>query len=507
MATFEQLRTLIRVIDTHGQQPVPLLGKLVRRPGKETTLWENIRQGKYTGDEQAATDLYGSPAGSKGYAMLKARLWQKLLNHLFFLNLSDQPGNAPRPCEQEARNLLHQARMLIKRGEFDLAEVLLRQALKIAQEFEYTPICVDCLELLRLNYVREIKPDLFYKTQQTLARHLFIAQCEQEAEGLYYTARIELNHSIHSRKKFLLQLSVIVPRLKTLWDQSDSVNVFSLYYLLDMWYYELIGDFTSIIEKTSTSQQLLKQKKINTKRFDINQNGYMSVYAHFRAKRFADGLRLAKEYLPSFNQASTNWFAFMENYFLLAMHSGDYGQAFDLIKRVDQNDFFLKLSPRAKERWTLYRAYLAIALPRAASVESASGVALWSAVPEYIKDKEGFNVALLILQFLREIQTGDIQLLNSRVESVGKYVSRHVSDRPARRSRLLLRLLVLAVNQRLHADACRKKGAALLAQLKATPEPGDAYAEIEIIPYEHLWELVLREMEAQPHTLVPHHYT
>jgi hypothetical protein len=35
--------------------------------------------------------------------------------------------------------------------------------------------------------------------------------------------------------------------------------------------------------------------------------------------------------------------------------------------------------------------------------------------------------------------------------------------------------------------------------MQSTPVPGDAYAEIEIIPYEQLWAIVLRTLEELEH--------
>jgi hypothetical protein len=37
-----------------------------------------------------------------------------------------------------------------------------------------------------------------------------------------------------------------------------------------------------------------------------------------------------------------------------------------------------------------------------------------------------------------------------------------------------------------------ERGKAVLQQLQDTPPPGAAYAEVEIIPYEHLWALTLQ---------------
>ena len=54
---------------------------------------------------------------------------------------------------------------------------------------------------------------------------------------------------------------------------------------------------------------------------------------------------------------------------------------------------------------------------------------------------------------------------------------------------------MLVVKEDLDPNRIRRKGRALADKLAATPAPGDAYAEIEIIPYEMLWEEILRILE------------
>jgi hypothetical protein len=38
----------------------------------------------------------------------------------------------------------------------------------------------------------------------------------------------------------------------------------------------------------------------------------------------------------------------------------------------------------------------------------------------------------------------------------------------------------------------------LLQQLRDTPPPGEAFAEVEIIPYENLWQIVLGLLREGP---------
>jgi hypothetical protein len=201
---------------------------------------------------------------------------------------------------------------------------------------------------------------------------------------------------------------------------------------------------------------------------------------------------MAREYAQTFLPSVPNWFVYTENYFLLALHARQYELAADLLARVNTNPARHKLTLRAEEKWHLYGAYLRLVYPSAAGAEP--GI---PDTPELLsgpltKDKQGFNVALLILHFLRDLRLADPALLASRIESLKQYAKRYLPDR---RTRLFIRLLALLPLHPGNAAACRKKGAKMFAQLLRIPSPGDAFAEIEIVPYEHLWEWVLANQD------------
>jgi hypothetical protein len=82
------------------------------------------------------------------------------------------------------------------------------------------------------------------------------------------------------------------------------------------------------------------------------------------------------------------------------------------------------------------------------------------------------------------------------MEGLRKYQQRHLREAETLRSQLFLRLLMLTIKENFDVQACERKGQALLNRLRETPPPGEAFAEIEIIPYEELWSLTLEILRA-----------
>jgi hypothetical protein len=484
----KELAKLAQIVTKRQQTGNPLLNIKDRRTSKELELFNNLRNGTA---KEATTKKHKTPDTAE-VRMVRARLRKKLLNHLYFLNFNDPYIKVSHRYEQACLDMLHQARILIKEGEYQISEKLLRGALKIAKESEFTNLTLAIIDVLRFVYTQTNNAYHFKQVSKELPYYRNLLQNEQQAEELYYTARLEMNRSISAKKNFLPQLAETVEQLKNLWESSPSFNLFEYYYKTNIWYQELTNNFGRIITITSETEKLLAEGTLNNKRFDDRYNKFSKVYAYLRNRQYIEGLECAEIYQEAFNRSSNNWFAFMENYFLLAMHAGHYDTATRIMAEVNTNPAYGKTNKAAQERWQLYRSYLYFINPSPTLLSQFNYQHFIANVPEYSKDKEGFNVAILILQFLHFLKMKEVEALLYRIESLKKYSGRHFKDQFSIRSQLFFKLLMLVVKEDLHPERCRRKGRALADKLAATLVPGDAYAEIEIIPYEQLWEDILK---------------
>ena len=65
------------------------------------------------------------------------------------------------------------------------------------------------------------------------------------------------------------------------------------------------------------------------------------------------------------------------------------------------------------------------------------------------------------------------------------------------RSRIFLKLLLLAFENDFNQEVCQAKSKIAIAKLKSVISPEDPSLEMEIIPYESLWEMSLSWMKDQ----------
>lgn len=489
----EELKKLVRIVTLFSPKKISLLDPRNAKPrNKEEKLFLNIQADKYENDDEAYNDLYKDSQKSYRYRMLKSRLREKLLNQLFFVQYDNR---LTKKDEKKCLDLMYRGKVLLIMAEYPISKKLYLKALKIAEKYEFTDFTIDCLNNLNFIYTQLSDPKQFYKSLESIKHFQQIKTLEDEAYRIYYSNKIELQKSVLSQKKTIQKLPHEILRLKELWKKSDSYNIYYYYYILNGWFLELTGQFEKSIKDIESSIELQKAGKINMYRFDTLLNKFFMIYALLRAKKYKKGLELAPIYLQDFNPYTRNWFAFMEHYFLLAMHAKNYNLAADIIVEVDQNQFFKRLKTRAKESWALYKAYLYFISPNKNVLGNFNYQKFITSVPEHSKDKLGENIALHVLQYLYHLKNKDYDQLHYKEGALRKYLSTYLKDPDSQRSKLFFRLLIIVIRADFNPDQSVKKAQKWLEKLKASPEPGDAYARIEVIPYERVWELIIEIMK------------
>jgi len=487
----QEIRQLIKVINSVSSK-----SNIWVRPGKVKNLEHRLLNGillnEFRSDAEASEILYASDKSDIRYKMLKHRIKRKLYDKLLIADTTK--SRLVYQKEQECLKLLHIAKLLIKQTEYDLVYSNCSKARSIALAYEFNDILLSIveLELTCITNKGSLKP--FKKKSEELSKLTETVNLEREALNYFNAAKVHIKSSIKVRQEYLKSVPSVLTRLKEIWDSTSTYTSFDALYKTSILYYELIGDFTEIEVITDEAQHLLKKGSVNNLRFDTGYNAHMLIYAQLRTKKYQKGLTYADKFSNQFDPQTLNWFSYMENYFLLALQSKNYELASVLLHRVTNNTNFNSNLKDSKERWELYKAYLIFVEPSSYTLENFNYQKFMNSFTEYSKDKQGFNVAILILQFMYFLKKGDTEALLYRIESLKKYILTHLNNTFSLRSKLFLKLLMLTVTESYNADFCRHKGAKHYQKLISTPTPGDAYAEIEIVPYEHLWELILEHM-------------
>lgn len=478
---------------------LPLLDFESRDKMKENRLVTALLEGNMLRN-QLVRSLYGqvNTSSEASFRKLHSRVQSKLLNHLYFLDHTDARHLVSRRYELECLDLLHKATVLYNESEYPLTIRLLLRCLLLARRDNFTVYAVQAASMLRVMYAQQQQPARYKAITKVLTELQKVRNIEEEAERLYSDVRLALAGTVKARRALLPRIPGYLARFEELHRQAQTYNTSNYLYQTRIAQQELTGNYLEIIKTTATAAKQLQQGKLNPRRFDIRFNHFMSVYAHLLSRQAEKGLKLAADYDKDFHPSSGNWFYFQEHYLLLALHAGDYQQAQLVLQAATTNPNFSKQREAAQQRWELFRAYADFALPPARiSPLRRRQMAAWVlTIPDYSRDKRGHNVAILVIQVLYFLRQHDLDAVLQRAESLRKYQQRHLREAANLRTRLFLRLLLLAVDEGFDAQRSAERGKVLLQQLREEAPPGEAFAEVEIIPYETLWELALHEMRA-----------
>ena len=489
---------LAQIVTSRRQTSLPIIDLDQALGSRESQLVDLLLTGAALTQVQTAKALYGQATSANIVALkrLKSRVQAKLLNHLYFLDHSDPLSLVSRRYQMACLDLLHKGTALYTEGDYVLSQRLLRRCLTEAQAGEFTAYAVQSARQLCTIYAQLNKPAAYLPMDRLLQQQLRVQQLEDEAERLYTSTALTLTGAVKGRRALLPQLPERLVQLEALHRRAHTFNTFSFLYRLRIAHAEQLGEFAEIIRLTRTAARLFNQGKLNARRFDRRYNAFVSIIAYLRGRQPAKGLQLAQDGIRHFAPSSSNWFLFQEYHLLLALHSKKYAYAQQLLAAMAENPAAAKLRPAAVERWELYRGYVDFVAPPPLPT-APKPLTKWALLlPDYSRDKSGQNVAILVLQLLHYLRQQHLDEALVRLERLRKYQQRHLLDDQAQRSRLFLRLLRGLADASFDPAKARKRGQAILETLTNTPPPGNAFAEVEIIPYEHLWELVLQQLQA-----------
>lgn len=500
----KEINKLVEIVTTrlkNNFDVIDLTGTL-ENPSKEQQLYNGVLNGIYKTDEEAAKLMYDSDIYDQRFRMLKSRLRHKLYDLLFHVEYNDSRFKISTQHLLECHEYIYKANILFVSGEYAMAEKQINKAFAIAEEAEFTSIMIDGYELLRVIYANNCKPTDFDNSIKRLEELRKLYNVEEYANDLFFKNKMLLNKSIHSRKMNVQTTWDNVMILEKLWKDTKSYNIYEHYYRLKLWYHELCGDYQEIIRFSQEAEKEVSKMQVNQMRFDVRYNVYIRTFAYLCEKNFKEGFKSAEEGMKMIERTTRNWFAHMENYFLLAMHSQDYDKAADIFAKVNRNPNLKKVNEAASERWKLFKAYLNFAAPEKKILKRVSFSDFYTSMNFYNKDKKGYNISLMILEFLHMLGKDKFDLAMNKLEALEKYYYRHLNE-PGKnpREKQFFKMIKVLVTSSFDTVEARKKGEKYLEKLIAK-DKHEPFTDPEIIPYEHLWDLMLRTVEANKGKLV-----
>ncbi|MCB9233111.1 MAG: hypothetical protein H6581_15750 [Bacteroidia bacterium] len=462
-------------------------------------LYKGIRDGVYENDEDAAQDLFQTDSSDKRYQMLKSRVKSKLLNNLFFLeSKTNQYFDMRYKCNRD----LFAGKFLMFNSALETGYSTLKSTLAEAQKYHFTDVIVNCLTLLRNQAAYLAYESDYNKFSEALNFHLEVYNAEIKAEEKYLNVILQFSKSSSPKPELSALIRRDMSEVKQWVEKYRSHELMLIYFRLQLIYYPTTQEFKKVIAVCNEAEKYLNENEHLAPSGRYAEFALHKMVGYMHLRDYENGLKNAEKCLVLYPAGGLNWMTFQEYYFLLAMHTKNYEKANEIYQSVVSLPKFESVQPRRKEKWKIFEAYLnyihAVANPEGeeAMQQKFRLFKFLNEVPIYSRDKRGLNVAILILQILFLLDRKDFNGIINRTEALKVYCSRYLRSDENYRSNCFLKMMLAMEKKNFNLDQTRKIARKYYNKLESTRfhyEHGSR-SEIEIVPYEHLWNLILNKL-------------
>ena len=486
----------IEIFDDHS---------LKHKNSKFNEFYEALLASKFKNDRDAANFLYSCSPTDDKYRQLKSRFRKRLLNTLFFLDVNLPSTSSYERAYFSCNKDWTLVKILLSNNATHTAASLARQILTTALKFKFADVIVNCSRILR-KYSADIGDEKnFEEYDQHIKQYQNVLDAEIRSEELHQRVIMNYYKPPSKNQDLRERIDTYCDALVGLSEIYDSPIIIYNMYLVWAFRYEMLHDYQAMLEVCNKAEEYIEKNPIyyQTEKLATFQLKKMSAYHHLRD--YKNGKVNAEKCLKSFPAGSETWFVFMEYYLLLAIHTDNFVNALAIYNRATSNTKFKKMSGQEKEKWKIYNIYLNYI----AESQKSENAILQSQRKStfrlsrflndpllFPKDQRIFTVLLVIAQILFFIEKKGYNAVSERIERLKNYANRQLKKEVYYRVIQFIRLL----QQLEKADFKVENLSNVDKYYDRLIETPFAYrgliSELEVIPYEKLWNYILKQLQS-----------
>ncbi len=492
------LQELTYVLSRNKIKNIRKYGFLQDDSGRLMQFYNAILDEKFKTDEEAAMALLNTSPKDKTYRRLKNKLKEELLNALFFVDTSQRNYSDMQKAYYEYNKEWAMIKILQIQSTptifLKMSENLISNALK----YEFTELIFDVSRLLKLQYSGRIVDKRKYIYYRDLANEASrILQLELKVENDYNDIVINFAQKKSSNPDIFPIAQKVYKEIEEHLGILSSFR-FNLHgYLIGVFMYMSRHDYQNTIIICEKALHYFDNRPYDhrvAKQAFLNQLTVCCTQLKFFKKGEVSALRS----IEIAQEGKSNWHRAQESYLILLFHQGKYEQAYQVFQTARNHKSYKFLIDLSKERWQIYEAYIGLLYEMNQVGEDVTPNKKFkiskflNEVPIFSKDKRGYNIPIIIIQFLFLVKREKYDEALQRMETLEKYGSRYLKNNDTFRTSCFIKMLAQLPKQGYQKKAIQENVIVLLEKLNEVPlEIADQANEIEVIPYEMLWELVL----------------
>lgn len=498
------LRELALIVNNNRLKNVELLDATSKEKSKAEVFYQGLLDNRFLTDEDAAQFFYGEDKAHPAYQKLRHKLKRKLINHLFFLN-SKEPSHSNRyQAFYECYRDWAAAKILFGKNASGAGVNLSFNILKRAKKYEFTELTVDVARTLRVHFgTLEGNLKKFEQYNELFKEYSEIIGWEDLAEELYTELVIRYANIKATDDLIQKKAKEYYDKLQEGLDKYQTYRLHLCATLIKLTQYSSVNNYSETAKICQESIEFFERKNYLAS-MPLQIFYYQLLVCHIQLKQYEEGRIAAESCLEVLTEGSFNWFKYQELYLMLLMHTHQYQKAYQLFHKVNDHKRFSFLPENVKEMWKIFEAYIhyLVIIQKVKLSKKDKHFTKFrlgrflNGTPIYSKDKRGMNIPILVVQILFMILQRNYNSAIDRIEAIEKYCSRYLTKDDTFRSNCFIKMLLQIPACSFHKAAVERKTAKFLNRLKGMPlDVAKQSHEIEIIPYEELWELVIDSLE------------
>lgn len=505
----EDLKSFVGAITRNKVKQIDVIGNSKSSQSQVQQLYEGIIEGKINEEEDISATFFPDNENAPFYASrLKKKLKNRLVNTLFFVDVNQQSFNEHNRAYLICYKQVTAAKILFGLNARQAAIPLAEDALKLALEFEFIELIISLARDLQLHYgtISGEKKKLDRMTE-ILNKFTKVLQAEIEAESYYAAIMQYFVASKATKPEVKNEVEQYAKQIEALFKVVSSPRFNFFGYLILVLRYEVGNDYKNTLkiceEALAYFEPLAEKVSIsNIFSFALKVLAYQVYLGNFEAAK-----RATTKCLQFSREGTYNWFVTCDYTIVSAFHSQTFQDAYDIYNQAANHPNFEKQPQSIRERWSILEAYIfyflltkKLTITNESSFKKFRLSRFLNDVPVYSKDKSGANISIIVLQILFLLQQEKYGEIIDRTESLKTYTQRYLKQDATYRSNCFIHMLLTLPECSFHKKAVLRKSEKYWHKLLEVPmSAANQNAEIEIVPYEMLWDFVLESLDEKWH--------
>ncbi len=508
MPTFEELSDLAQFVKPNKIKDLVIVGTTSNPTTKLDQLYHGLTHGHFADDAMAAEQVLGCSPRDAAYYKLKGRLYEKLVDAIFVIDIHESNFQEQQQAYFQCLRSLLAAKALISKGARKAAIPLAVKGLRKAVKYEFTDISLLFAKHLRTHFGSIVGDrKAFNKYNLLVQKHLAIHNAEIKAEEYYTELIINYVNSIETRPEVKIKARVYAQELQDQQHLYDTYYLNFVSYLVIILRFQIENDYQGIINACNQAILYFEKKQHLVSRTAIFHFSFKLTAAYLQTKKYKEAQKVANQTLELVDEGISNWYTALDYNILVGFHSQKYQQAYFYYQKAVNHPSFSQQYQYISERWKTLEAFIHFLIMKKLitpdNLDTGKKFRIkkfLNEVPSYSKDKRGNNITILILHILFLLEQEKYGEIIDRMESLKTYSHRYLRQNDTFRSNCFIKMLLQLPAASFHKTGVKRKAKKYLDKLLSVPlEKANQNADVEIIPYETLWEFVLDSLDNKFH--------